>query len=396
MRAPAVPSAPARGRTRIGLLSTFPPTQCGLATFTAALADQLPGAGIVRVVERPDGHPDDRVTAHLVTTDPGGSAQAVDQLNRFDVVVLQHEYGIYGGPEGRDVLDIVDGLTVPLIVVFHTVLEEPSLRQRRILQRLLAVADVGVTMTETARQRLVDRYGAEPALLTVIPHGAEDHSALDRGAGDRGAGDPGAAGPAAPDGRPVVLTWGLLGPGKGIEWAIDALPELRDLRPRYLVIGRTHPKVLAAHGERYRERLQRQVVQLGVADLVEIDDSYLPVAELALLIERAQVVLLPYDSREQVTSGVLIEAVAAGRPVISTSFPHAVELLGDGTGLLVPQRDPEAIATALRRVLSDPGLAADLGARAAAKAPELLWSAVGARYQRLADELVAKAFEAAS
>jgi glycosyltransferase involved in cell wall biosynthesis len=381
MRSPSVPPVAPR-RASIGLLSTYPPTQCGLATFTAALAEQLPTAGVVRVVDTPESHQGDEVVAHLVTDSPASTADAAARLNRFDVVVLQHEYGIYGGPAGRDVLEVTGGLTVPLVVVFHTVLVEPTLRQRRILQRLLAVADVGVTMTETARQRLIDHYGADPELVTVIPHGAVDH---------------GTARPSLQrDGRPIVLTWGLLGPGKGIEWAVDALPELRDLDPRYLVIGRTHPKVLAAHGESYRRRLERQVAQLGVADLVELDDSYLSVDGLAELVERADVVLLPYDSREQVTSGVLIEAVAAGRPVVSTSFPHAVELLGDGTGIVVPQRDPEAIAAALRRVLSEPGLATDMAARAARKAPDLHWSSVGVRYQQLADALVAAAFEAAS
>lgn len=373
MRAPST-STLSPDVASVGLLSTYPPTQCGLATFTAALAAELANPGIVRVVDAPESHPDPRVVAHLDTGDPRSNAAAAEHLNAFDVVVLQHEYGIYGGPEGRDVLDVVDLLTVPLVVVFHTVLASPTLRQRRILQRLLAVADAGVTMTKTARARLIDLYDADPALITVIPHGAVDHGRT--GLGFR------------TGGRPVVLTWGLLGPGKGIEWAIEAMPGLRDLDPRYLVIGRTHPKVLAAHGEKYRHRLHREIAHFGVGDLVELDDSYLAVADLARLVERADVVLLPYDSRDQVTSGVLIEAVAAGRPVVSTAFPHAVELLGDGTGIVVPQRQSAAIAAALRRVLSEPGLATDMAIRAVRKSPDLHWSSVGARYQQLADDLV--------
>jgi len=230
------------------------------------------------------------------------------------------------------VLDVVDLLTVPLLVVFHTVLVAPTLRQRRILQRLLAVADAVVPMTETARQRLIDLYGADPARVTVIPHGAVDHGRAGLGIWR--------------DGRPVVLTWGLLGPGEGIEWAIDAMPLLRDLDPRYIVLGRTHPKVLVTHGEKYRHSLQQRIAQVGVEDVVELDDRYLPISELVRLVAHADVVLLPYDSRERGTSGVLIEAVAAGRPVVSTVFPHAVELLGDGTGIVVSQRQPAAIADA--------------------------------------------------
>jgi glycosyltransferase involved in cell wall biosynthesis len=171
---------------------------------------------------------------------------------------------------------------------------------------------------------------------------------------------------------------------------------LPDLNPRYLVIGRTHPKVLERDGEQYRDSLRRRMAERGVQDLVELDDSYLDLDALAALVRSADVVLLPYDSRDQVTSGVLTEAVAAGRPVVSTAFPHAVELLTDGPGLVVPQQDPEAIERALRRVLTEPGLARTLTARALRTAPELFWSAVGARYQAIADSLVAEALVAAS
>jgi polysaccharide biosynthesis protein PslF len=356
------------------MLGTYPPTQCGLATFGAALTEALGGVGIVRVVDRAESHPDPDVVAHLVNGSADSAAHAVRHLNGFDAVVVQHEYGIYGGPDGCDVLDIVDALTVPAIVVLHTVLQNPTSRQHRILTRILARAEMVVTMTETARWRLLESYGANPARVTVIPHGAADHGLV-------------ADGRAVPARRPLVLTWGLIGPGKGIEWAIDAMPGLRDLQPRYLVMGKTHPKVLERDGEDYRDGLLARVAARGAGDLVELDDRYLGGADLAAVVRRADVVLLPYDSREQVTSGVLIEAVAAGRPVVSTAFPHAVELLGDGTGLVVPQRDPDALGAALRRVLSEPELAADMAERASRKAPDLLWAAVAGRYRQLASDL---------
>jgi len=373
--------------TSIGMLSTYPPTQCGLATFSAALVEHLRAlavsVGVVRVLDgaEPTVGPD--VVAHLVNGSADSAVAAVRRLNGFDAVVVQHEYGIYGGPDGVDVLRIVGALTVPKIIVLHTVLQDPTDDQREILLRLLAAADVVVTMTETAGRRLVASYGADPAQLVVIPHGAVEHR-------------PQFVGERPPADRPLVLTWGLLGPGKGIEWAIDAMVGLRDLRPRYLVMGRTHPKVAQRDGETYRDGLVQRAGQAGVDDIVELDDRYLDTGELAELVHQADVVLLPYDSREQVTSGVLIEAIAAGRPVVSTAFPHAIELLADGTGIVVPQRDPAALEVALRRVLAEPGLAGGMAAQAARKAPELLWPAVADRYRTLARGLVAAGLAEAS
>ncbi|MDX6199659.1 MAG: polysaccharide biosynthesis protein PslF [Actinomycetota bacterium] len=378
-----------RGRaasTSLAILSTYPPTQCGLATFTAALHTELAkicrDVGVVRVVDAPETHAGAEVVGHLINGSAESAAGAVKLLNDYDAVIVQHEYGIFGGPDGGDVLDLIDALTVPVIVVLHTVLLAPTASQRRILEHLLDASAIVVTMTKTARDRLMSTYGADPSQIVVIPHGAINHGATP------------STRPASA--RPLVLTWGLLGPGKGIEWAIDAMAGLRDLQPRYLVMGKTHPKVLERHGETYRTELQHRIDDSGVADLVDLDPSYLTVDDLARLVERADVVLLPYDSREQVTSGVLIEAVAAGRPVVSTAFPHAIELLADGTGLVVPQADSGALEAALRRVLEEPGLAGDMEERAARKAPELFWSAVAARYRGIAARLVTAALADAS
>ncbi|MCU1678176.1 MAG: putative phosphatidylinositol alpha-mannosyltransferase [Frankiales bacterium] len=367
----------------IAVLSTYPPTECGLATFSAALVDQLARTtevGIVRVLDAPDGDLVDRpgapVVAELVNGSPASAAAAVAVLNSYDAVLVQHEYGIFGGPDGVDVLSVLDAVTVPIVVVLHTVLDSPTTRQRQILEAVVRAASAVVTMTENGRRRLIDHYGAEPTHISVIPHGAVDHRQT-------------AHGPVERDSRPTILTWGLIGPGKGIEWAIESLRELRDLHPRYRVLGKTHPKVLERHGESYRQSLVDRAAALGVDDLLDIDPRYLTVSGLSDFVRSADVVLLPYDSPDQVTSGVLIEAVAAGRPVVATRFPHAVELLSRGVGLLVPRQDPAAIAAALRRVLTEPGLSAAMTAAAESEAPKLVWSAVAARYAQLADHLVA-------
>ena len=187
-----------------------------------------------------------------------------------------------------------------------------------------------------------------------------------------------------------MLTWGLLGPGKGIEWAIDAMGLLGDLSPapRYLIAGATHPKVVARSGERYRTMLQERAAWSSAAGNVSFDAAYRDLAALNTLIRSADVVVLPYDSRDQVTSGVLVDAVAAGRPVVSTAFPHAVELLASGAGLVVPQRDPRALAGAIRAVLTEPGLADAMAAEARRLAPGLSWTAVASRYALLAQGLL--------
>jgi glycosyltransferase involved in cell wall biosynthesis len=292
--------------------------------------------------------------------------------------VVQHEYGIYGGLDGDEVLEVLRHLDVSVIVVLHTVLVHPTPHQRQVLEAVAAAADAVVVMTETARARLTAGYDIDPRLVAVIPHGAPDNRGI----------------PAVRTGPPTVLTWGLIGPGKGIEWGIAAMAALTDLdpAPRYLVAGQTHPKVLARQGEAYRDSLVTQARSLGVAGSVIFDGRYRDAASLGALVRSADVVLLPYDSRDQVTSGVLIEAVAALRPIVATRFPHAVELLSDGTGLLVPHGDAPAIATAIRGIVTDKDKINELARATAARAPDLLWPAVAHRYQRLAAGLVTRPY----
>lgn len=365
--------------TRFSMLSTFPPTPCGLATFAQALTSELVSAGSrvhrVRVVDEPvqDLAPG---TTPWVTSEPRSRVAALAALNSADVAIVQHEYGIFGGPDGGDVVDLLARIQVPTIVVLHTVLTNPTLRQHTVLAKVIDAADVVVTMTDTAHRRLLAGWRVDPSKVRIIAHGAADN---------RG---PAAARPV--DVPPTILTWGLMGPGKGIEWALAALALVVDVEPlpRYRVVGETHPRVVEHAGEAYREGLSAQVASLGLGSRVSLENDYLDEASLRRVIREADIVLLPYDSRDQVTSGVLTEAVVAGKPVISTRFPHAVELLSDGVGILVPQRDPAALAAALRRLLTEPGLAESMGARASALAPALLWSGVAAEYALLARSLV--------
>jgi len=232
---------------------------------------------------------------------------------------------------------------------------------------------------------LLAGYGVDRSKVSLIPHGAATPPATKPvlSQHDERSGKV----------RPArLLTWGLLGPGKGIEWAIDALSELSDLvpHPEYVIAGATHPKVRASHGETYREMLVGRAARSSAAAHVTFDDTYRDLESLTDLITSADLVVLPYDSRDQVTSGVLVDAVAAGRPVVSTAFPHAVELLASGAGIVVPQRDPVALGQAIRSVVTDPLLAASMAAEARRLAPSLSWSAVARRYLSLGDSLIAQ------
>ena len=361
------------GPLSFGILSTYPPTPCGLATFTAALANGLTANGAdVSVVRISDGPPSTStpVIGELVNGSPASVAACAELLNRSDVAVIQHEYGIYGGVDGDEVVDIIEGLRVPSIVIAHTILKDPTPHQRSVLEAVAALADQVVVMSEAAAQRLCRDFDVDRRKVKTVPHGATipTNATVMRG------------------GRPTLLTWGLLGPGKGIERVIEAMGSLNDVpgRPRYLVAGRTHPKVLAADGEAYRDARTEQARRSGVADSVCFDAGYRSVSTLTALVQSAAVVVLPYDSTDQVTSGVLVDAIASGRPVVATAFPHAVELLNSGAGIVVGHDDPDALASALRRILTQPRLAGAMAAEARRLAPEMAWPVVAGAYLKLA------------
>ncbi len=364
--------------TRFGFVSTFPPTQCGLATFTAALRGALlhsttDEGWVVRLVDAPAARPGDEVVAQLITDDSASLRQAAAQLNLCDVAIVQHEYGVYGGADGSEILHLLDQVLVPCVVVLHTVLTDPTPHQRQVLEAVTAKADAVVAMTMTARDRLAASYAVDMTKVAIIAHGAPAVATT-------------MAEPTFRTGQFTVLTWGLLGPGKGIEWGIEAMSMLRDLvpMPRYMVAGQTHPKVLLHEGDVYRDRLYEQVRQADLGSMITFDGYYRNTNALASLVRSADVVLLPYDSTEQVTSGVLIEAVAAGKPVVATQFPHAREMLAGGAGLLVPHRDPAAIAAALRSVIMRGDVMTRMAAAAAATAPRLLWPVIADQYRELA------------
>lgn len=362
-------------RSVIGMVSTWPPRQCGLATFAAALSRSMTDQGheIVPVDVRPTGAPADHMA--LVAGDAQATRRAARILNACDAVIVQHEFGIFGGPDGIEVLDLLDLVDVPTVVVLHTVPANPTGTQAAILSEVCARADRVVVMGRTARERLEATYpDIDLTQVVVIVHGAAPATQTVR----------------RRESHPYLLTWGLLGPGKGVEHVIEALSRLhaRGEDVAYTIAGVTHPNVIASQGEAYRQMLMDAAERGGIAANVTFDSVYRTPEEVTQLAANSLAVVLPYDATDQVTSGVLVDALAAGRPVIATRFPHAVEMLSGGAGLVVPHRDPAALADAIHAVTTRPRLVARMTRRAQAIAPTLSWSAVAREYGRLCASLV--------
>lgn len=363
------------------VVSTFPPTRCGVASFSASLMRGLVagrqhrrGLHVARVLCRGDEFAADPLVA--TAFDPASSSAvsaAAARISEHDVALVQHEFGIYGPNDGASVVDLVREIAIPVVTTFHTIWEAPRPALSRIVRDVAAASTRVVVTIAAAGERLVEIYDVPAEKIVHIPHGASWR-------GDATA--------AVSEDRPIMLTWGLLTRQKGIHHAIAALPDLRDHEPRplYWIQGATHPALRRREGEAYRAELGRLALRLGVADMVHIDDRYLDQTELEALVASAFVVVLPYERLDKVSSGVLTEAVAMGKPVVATAFTHARELKGSDQGLLlIDPHDPGQIAKAVFAVLADPEHRAAALRRASA-APG--WDVVAASYLRVATKVI--------
>jgi glycosyltransferase involved in cell wall biosynthesis len=371
---PAAPANAPRNAPRVALIGTFAPRKCGIATFTSDVFEQLgayhPDIGI-------DVYALDDADAPMAYQGIAGTIRqqclddyllAARQINEsgVDAVWLQHEYGIFGGPEGEQVCALVDRIAAPLIVTLHTVLSEPCERQRAILNHLLRRASRVMVMSQHGRELLLSHYDARPEVVTVIPHGAPDRP-FGRGEHFKRAQGLG--------GRNVLMTFGLLGPGKGLELAIEALPAIVARHPDtiYRIVGATHPNLVARDGESYREGLIAQAERLGVADHIVWENRFLETDELLDQLEACDIYLTPYHNLQQATSGTLSYAVALGKAVVSTPYVHARELLAGGVGALIERGCSGAIAETVIGLLDDRDALARMQRRAYAKGRTTIW-----------------------
>jgi glycosyltransferase involved in cell wall biosynthesis len=300
-----------------------------------------------------------------------------------DVVSIQHEYGIWGGEDGEHVIDFVKELRIPAVATLHTVLREPTLHQRSVLKELVSLAEASVVMSSSAADLLHTAYGVSPSRVHVIPHGVPNLALVDSATVKPGLGV---------GNRQVILSFGLLGPGKGLELAIDALPAVVARHPAamYVIVGATHPDLILREGERYRRALAERAVELGVRDHVQFVNRFVGKAELGQWLQAADVFVTPYPNMAQIVSGTLSYAMGAGRAIVSTPYAYAAELLANDRGVLVPSGAPDRLAAALNELLGNPVLRAAIGRRAYAHTRGMVWSAVGAQYRDLFEEVAAE------
>ncbi|WP_404386336.1 glycosyltransferase [Knoellia locipacati] len=384
---------------RVAILSTYPPRHCGLATFATdlrqALLDADSSVDIVvaavlddpAVEPAPPGAPE--VLLSIRQQHRADYARAAEAINAagVDVVLVQHEYGIFGGESGEYLLDLTRALSVPYVATLHTLLLAPDEHQRSVLREVVAGAAVVTVFTALARDQLV-RSGIAPwSRVAVVNHGApaelQPAGVASGGQGsevDDGVHESDAL-PELADhlSRRVISTFGLLSPGKGVEVAVRAVARVVEKHPDalYVVAGRTHPEVIRRHGEGYRSELERLTSELGLDDHVLVVDRYLSDADIRALLRRTEVFLTPYRHQEQVVSGVLTFALVAGCPVVSTPYFYATELLGTGAGTLVGFDDHEAMAEAVVALLADDDLRAQAAETAYRVGSQYTWPEVG-------------------
>lgn len=361
--------------SRIALIGNALPRRCGIATYTShvldALRERFPALAIdLYAMNDPGGRYDypgsvtgvirqDEVDDYLRT------AQRIE-ASGAELVWVQHEFGIFGGPAGAHLLRLLERLSVPVAVTLHTVVERPTLDQRRVMERLIRASDRLIVMAQKGRSILKTVYGVPDRMIAVIPHGVPDRPLIDPAL-------------AKPDfdlaGRKVLLTFGLLSPNKGIETMIEAMPAILAAHPEtdYVVAGATHPHLVAREGERYRAGLMDLAERLGVSARVRWIDSFLDQGDLLDLIAAADIYVTPYLDLNQITSGTLSYAVALGKPVVSTPYHHAAEIIGPENGILAGPGEAGAFAGAVCRLLGDEQLRLAMAYNAYSQGRSMLW-----------------------
>lgn len=365
--------------SKIAILGTFPPRRCRIATFTSDLYNAISTArdGVrveaLAMSDREYDYPPE-VAAEISVNDQMDYGIASDFINRkeFDVLSVQHEYGIFGGPAGKYLLNLVRAAKMPVVTTLHTVLRNPTPEQREVMEELLELSARVVVMSRTAVRLLSQVHGVNISKVDYIPHGipkipASAGVALREQIGCEG---------------PILLTFGLLSPDKGIENVIRALPKLAAHHPgvKYLVVGATHPHVKSTAGEVYRQSLVDLAESLGVADHVEFDDQFVSLERLIEYLSATHFYITPYLNPMQITSGTLAYSLGAGKVVISTPYEYATEVLAEGRGIVVPFSDPEAIADAVIGSCASPIDQEKMIMEAARYGSQMYWDRVGNLY----------------
>jgi glycosyltransferase involved in cell wall biosynthesis len=368
--------------TRIAVVGNYLPRQCGIATFTTDLCDAISREfGSTRLFAVPVNDTEmgysypPRVRITLAQDELSSYEQAAEFLNftNFDLVCLQHEYGIFGGPAGSHILTLLRRLKMPIVTTLHTVLREPNPDQRRVMEEIAELSDRLIVMSALSSQFLQEIFKVSGSKIDMVPHGVPDLPFLDPNFYKERFGV---------EGKAVLLTFGLLSPNKGIESVIQALPQIlaKHKNVVYMVAGATHPHILRREGDRYREALQALAKEIGVESSVIFHDRFVSPEEMVEFIGAADIYVTPYRHEAQVVSGTLAYALGAGKAIISTPYWHAIELLDDRRGSLVPFQDPDAIARKTIELLDTPAIRHSMRKRAYLYARDMIWQKVAQGY----------------
>jgi len=367
----------------IAFLSTYPPRECGLATFTQDLVLQLikiPAVSNTRIVAvSNDTIPyESIVMAELDQYGRNSYLETADRLNRsqIDLLVVEHEYGIYGGESGEYLLELINHLKIPFVTTLHTVLSSPLEKQRQILHELGQKSEKMITMARNTVDLLVGVYGIDPAKIEVIHHGVPNIAMKSRESLKKENGI---------TGRPVISTFGLLGPGKGLEYGIDAIALVAKKQKDvlYLILGQTHPAIVKESGEAYRQGLEEKVRRLGLTDNVRFVNKYLTKEEIVRNLKMSDIYMTPYLNKDQAVSGTLAYAAGYGRVIVSTPYSYAREMLSGGRGLLTEFHDAGSIARQIEFVLSHPEEKLLMEQRTLEIGKTMMWKTVAEHYMAL-------------
>lgn len=379
-----------RNIRNVALIGSYVPRQCGIATFTKDLRDGIAGVGGAQktlVLAMDDASETYRYPQEVAFQIPKYKNQEyftsadLININQVDVVIVQHEYGIYGGADGEFVLDLVKNLRMPIITTLHTVLQEPSPGQAKVLRELGKHSDRLVVMSHLAATWLRDVYSIPEEKICFIPHGIHDVPFVEPAVYKDEFGL---------EGQTVMLTFGLLGPSKGIEVAIRALPKIVEQNPDlvYVVLGATHPEILKREGSAYRIALERMAKSLGVRDHVQFHNRFVTLEELCGYIGAADIYVTPYPNKAQITSGTLAYALGAGKVIVSTPYWYAEELLAQERGRLFPFGDHEVLAATVNELLRNDAQRNAMRNRAYLHGRSMVWSEVARDYLALAEKVI--------
>jgi len=371
-------------------VSTYPPSECGIATFckdvATSVAKYTPFSKptVIAVKREHEIEPYERVVRfQILKEDRQSYIDAARYVNdsSIDIVSLQHEYGIYGGPDGEYVLDFLEALKKPAVATLHTVLHDPSPNQKRITQEMGRLCDVMVVMVKTGRTILLDSYGIDPAKITIIPHGVPNVHRVSAAKVKRALG--------IAD-KKVISSFGLINRGKGIEYVIKAMPKILEKHPNaiYLVLGETHPGVRKHEGESYRNTLTDIIRELGLEENVRFNNRFLALNELVRYLCATDVYVTPYLNKDQIVSGTLAYALGCGKAILSTPYLYAEEVLADGRGMLIDFESPDSIAESVIRVLEDRELKESMENAAYRYGRRAAWFNVAVSYLDLFDRLL--------